>query len=104
MKDIDVRIVASSGDSITKPLPGGGAPNPACATMQPRTDDDSEDGQSVSRVITYGKFRYADFGDLTWNKSYRLFCPNNMVGAVDLYLISHHGIDAWNQTIRNQLA
>ena len=28
-----------------------------------------------------------DVGDLTWNKSYRLFCPNNMVGRVDAYVM-----------------
>ncbi len=42
--------------------------------------------------MQYGKFRFADFGDLTWNKSYRLFCPDNMVGTADLYLITHHDI------------
>jgi hypothetical protein len=27
---------------------------------------------------------------MTWNNSYRLFCPKNMVGTVDAYLMSHH--------------
>jgi hypothetical protein len=27
---------------------------------------------------------------MDWNPSYRLFCPNNLVGAVDVYLITHH--------------
>lgn len=46
----------------------------------------------MARVVTYGKFRFADFGDLTWNKSMRLFCPRNLVGTVDAYVITHHGI------------
>jgi competence protein ComEC len=92
MKDIDVRILTSAGDVLEEPLPGAGAPNPACAQTPIRTDDESEDGQSVSKLITFGKFRYADFGDLTWNKSYRLFCPDNLVGTTDLYLITHHAI------------
>jgi len=90
--DVDLRIVASAGKVLLEPLPGAGGPNPACAATGMRTDDSSEDAQSVSRVMTYGKFRFADFGDLTWNKSYRLFCPNNLVGQVDAYVITHHGI------------
>jgi hypothetical protein len=87
---IDVQVVTSAGEQILEPLPGAGQPNPACAITNPRTDDESEDGQSVGKVLTYGKFRYVDLGDLTWNKAYRLFCPVNLVGTTDAYLISHH--------------
>lgn len=90
LKGVDVSIVTSAGSQILEPLPGAGKPNPACAITYPRVDDQSEDGQSVGRVVTYGKFRYADLGDLTWNKSYSLFCPTNLVGTVDAYLITHH--------------
>jgi len=92
VKDLEVRIVASGGKLLLEPLPGAGAPNPACAITQSRTDDSGEDGQSVCKLVTYGKFRFAEFGDLTWNKSYRLFCPNNLVGTADVYVITHHGI------------
>jgi competence protein ComEC len=34
-----------------------------------------------------------DFGDLTWNKEHDLACPNNLVGTIDLYVVSHHGQD-----------
>jgi competence protein ComEC len=89
---IDLQIVAAGGKLLLGPLPGAGAANPACAMTTPRTDDATEDGQSVARLIVYGNFRFADFGDLTWNKSYRLFCPNNLVGSVDAYVITHHGL------------
>jgi hypothetical protein len=89
---VDLRIVAAGGKLLLEPLPGAGAANPACAMTTTRTDDATEDGQSVARLIVYGNFRFADFGDLTWNKSYRLFCPNNLVGPVDAYVITHHGI------------
>ena len=32
-----------------------------------------------------------DFGDLTWNKEHDLACPNNLIGTIDVYLVSHHG-------------
>src|SRR5205814_5103273 len=28
-----------------------------------------------------------------WNKEFGLMCPNNPIGTVDLYLVSHHGLD-----------
>jgi beta-lactamase superfamily II metal-dependent hydrolase len=92
---LDWRIVSSAGKTITSPLPGGGKPNAACADFTPRNDSPTDDnGQSVGSVITFGKFRTIDLGDLLWNKEKDLMCPNNLLGTVDLYLASHHGIDA----------
>jgi beta-lactamase superfamily II metal-dependent hydrolase len=90
--EVELRIVASAGNLLMEPLPGAGSTNPACAQTQAHTDDGTEDGQSVARLVTYGKFRFADFGDLTWNRSMRLFCPRSLVGTVDAYVITHHGI------------
>ena len=42
-------------------------------------------------VISLGKFRMIDFGDLTWNKEHDLACPKNLIGTIDLYVVSHHG-------------
>ncbi len=92
---LDWRIVSSAGKSITTPLPGGGKPNPACAGVAPRNESPTDDnGQSVGSVITFGKFRTIDLGDLLWNKEQDFMCPNNLIGTVDLYIASHHGIDA----------
>jgi hypothetical protein len=30
-------------------------------------------------------------GDLNWNKEFDLMCPNNKLGTIDAYLVSHHG-------------
>ena len=35
----------------------------------------------------------AHLGDLTWNKEFELMCPNNPVGTVDLFVVSHHGLN-----------
>lgn len=93
LKDVEVTILASAGKPLIQPLPGAGQMNSACAVTQSRFPDVGEDSQSVGKLVTYGKFRYADFGDLSWDKSYRLFCPMNMIGTVDAYLITHHGIN-----------
>lgn len=47
-------------------------------------------------MITYGKFRFLDVGDLTKEKEIELACPNNLIGTVDLYLTTHHGGDSSN--------
>ena len=44
-------------------------------------------------MLTYGRFRTIDLGDLTWNAELDLMCPINRIGTVDLYLTSHHGLE-----------
>jgi len=42
-------------------------------------------------VITYGNLCILDLGDLTKNKELRLACPRNLIGTVDLFVVTHHG-------------
>jgi competence protein ComEC len=91
---LDVTVVSSAGATIRSPLAGGGTPNSLCANHKPQPDDASENARSVGIVLAYGAFRMADFGDLTWNKEHDLACPSNQIGAVDLYVVTHHGSEA----------
>ena len=96
---IDWRVVTSAGKPSKTPLPGGGKANPHCADFKPRENlRDPENGQSLGSVITFGKFRAIDLGDLLWNNEFDLMCPNNPIGSVDVYLVSHHGIDPSGST------
>jgi competence protein ComEC len=88
---LDVRVVASAGQTIQSPVPGAGGQNPYCAEYKPQDPDPTENAQSVGSVITYGRFRTVHLGDLTWNKEGDLMCPVNRVGPVDLFIVSHHG-------------
>jgi competence protein ComEC len=94
---LDWRIVTAAGMAIATPLPGAGASNAAaCASFErrpapPKPDDN---GQSVGSVVTFGRFRVLDLGDLLWNNDYDLVCPRNKIGTVDLYLVTHHGLAA----------
>ena len=88
---LDWRIVTSAGEAIKTPLSGAGRPNPYCAGFKPQEVDKSENAQSVGSVITFGRFRAAYLGDLTWNKEFDLMCPNNRIGTVDLFVVTHHG-------------
>ena len=68
-----------------------GQPEPYCAAFKPQDADPTENAQSVGSVITFGRFRAAHLGDLTWNKEFDLMCPANRIGTVDLFFVSHHG-------------
>ncbi len=95
-KGADVLVVTSAGQALKTPLKGAGAPNSYCAATQPMTwgrtnEDNSENGNAIGLLITFGRFRTLDLADLTWNREIQLMCPNNPIGTVDLFMVSHHG-------------
>lgn len=96
IKGIEVKVLSAAGDLITKPLPGAGEANPYCKGEPPAPDDATENARSNGVMITYGKFRFLDLGDLTKKKELELACPNNLLGTVDLFLVTHHGADLSN--------
>jgi competence protein ComEC len=95
IKGLDWTIVSSAGKTLSNSLPGAtGRPNPLCASFVPKDIKvDLENAQSVGSVITYGKFRTMDLGDLLWNLEGQLACPVNRIGTIDLLLTTHHGMN-----------
>ena len=93
LKGADVVVVAARGERIARPLPGAGASNASCAAARQKEADNSENARSVGFLLTFGKFRFVDLGDLTWNKEIELACPRSLLGTVDVYLTTHHGMN-----------
>ena len=91
---LDWRIVTAGAAALKAPLPGGGQANAECASFVKKDANVDENNQSVGSVVTFGQFRLIDLGDLMWNNEFDLVCPRNMVGQVDLYMVTHHGLDA----------
>lgn len=98
MTGVDVTVVASAGEIIKTPLPGGGKPNPECTNFK-AGENNAEDPESVGIHITFGKFRAVHLGDLTKNKEFELMCPNNRLGTVDVLLGLHHGQASSNSPV-----
>ena len=91
IRAVTIRVVSSGGKLITHPLPGAGQMNQNCGADPEPPEDPGENAKSVGVVLTYGNFRFLDLGDLTRKKELALVCPANLLGTVDLFLISHHG-------------
>ena len=96
LKGMRLEVLSAAGERITAPLPGAGEANPSCSSEAAPQADASENAQSLGILISYDKFRFLDLGDLTKKKELELVCPNNLIGKVDLYLTTHHGVAADN--------
>ncbi len=93
IKGVDVQVVAAGGEFVHKPMAGGGAPNPLCATTQQAAliESDVEDNLSIGLLFTLGRFRLLDLADLESHHNRSLVCPNNLIGTVDVYHVNVHG-------------
>ena len=92
---IHVVVASADGAVIADPLPGAGEENPTCKNAEQYPADQTENLRSLGTLITFGKMRILDLGDLTHDKEIELMCPRNKLGLVDIYIVSHHG---WSQS------
>lgn len=92
---LEVHVVSSAGDLLASPLPGvRRASNPLCANAQRKTQDPTPNNfESIGVVVEFGRFRYLDLADLTWNQEIELVCPANLLGTVSVYRTTRHGTE-----------
>lgn len=91
IEGVDLTIVASDGRALTVSLSGEG-PNPLCASFSRQAEDRGENGRSLGVYLRAGSFSFVSLGDLSWNFQYPLACPSNLLGKVDLFQVTHHGV------------
>lgn len=92
LRGIDVRVVSADRATLHRPLAGAGGANLACrSSALPSSDELGQNPRSTGVVVRFGKFRFLDLGDLSGQPLFNLICPTDRIGAVDVYLVAHHG-------------
>ena len=92
---LKLRIVTGSGDVI----PNVGQANPFADKHVPMPEDTSDNARSLSFWLTFGKFTFLCCGDLTWNIEAKLMTPNNPLGKVEMFMVTHHGLNVSNNPV-----
>ncbi|MBN1973999.1 MAG: MBL fold metallo-hydrolase [Sedimentisphaerales bacterium] len=95
VKGLKITVVTAGGNAITKPLEGAGKPNEFAAETRPTARADNNIG-SIGLLYEFGKFKMLDLADLLAPVEFDLMCPDNKVGTVDLFMVSHHGFQVSN--------
>jgi beta-lactamase superfamily II metal-dependent hydrolase len=95
---IEALVLAASGKVIDPTTAGVRASaNPLCDDApadQPA--DPSDNARSIALRFKLGRFGFLDCGDLTWNVEKKLVCPVDLIGQIDLFQVTHHGMDISN--------
>src|SRR5215469_3624587 len=74
---LNVVVITADGEHIKSISGVTPKPNQYCASEPKAEDDPTENARSTGILITYGKFRFLDLGDLTKQKEIALVCPTN---------------------------
>lgn len=92
---LELKVVTASGDVI----PNAGKPNPFSGEHKPQPEDTSDNAKSLSLLLTFGKFTFLCCGDLTWNVEAKLMTPNNPLGSIEMFMVTHHGLPVSNNPV-----
>jgi beta-lactamase superfamily II metal-dependent hydrolase len=90
-RGVEADIVSTDGQAPMKPLSGAAGRNAYCGAAGLPAGEPTENPRSTGFRLKFGRFRFLDVGDLTGPPLFALACPNDMIGPIDVYLVTHHG-------------
>ncbi|MHC4913299.1 MAG: ComEC/Rec2 family competence protein [Planctomycetota bacterium] len=79
-------IVEGFDGDIDAPVPG----------FEMKKPDETDNARSIALVLIYSRFKFFAGGDITWNVEHHVAHPVNRIGKIDLYQVTHHGLDQSN--------